>query len=182
MKHSTALLVLLITGLLSVTLAQKSRIGDFDINKVREAVGGGLSDSAMGPGGTDAPQDQVDSLGQGYFWITLRIIAILVLLALTIMVGIWLIKKFGLSGTSRVGGGSMDVLEALPIGQNKSIVLVRVLDAVLVLSQTPQQVALLEKIEGNKAVELIASTKGGTSIVQFKDMFNSFMGKMKKTS
>ena len=39
----------------------------------------------------------------------------------------------------------------------------------------------LDKIEGNKAVELIASTKGGTSIVQFKDMFNNFMGKIKKT-
>jgi flagellar biogenesis protein FliO len=74
----------------------------------------------------------------------------------------------------------MDILETLPLGQNRSLVMVRVMDSILLLSQTPQTIVLLEKIEGAKAIELISLTKGGTSIVQFKDFFNTFIGKMKK--
>lgn len=74
----------------------------------------------------------------------------------------------------------MDVLEILPFGQNRTITMVRVMDAVYLLGQTPQSIVLLEKIEGQKAIDLIASSKGGSSIVQFKDAFNSFLSKMKK--
>jgi hypothetical protein len=48
------------------------------------------------------------------------------------------------------------------------------------LSQTQSRIDVLDKVEGEKAVELIASSKGVVSISQFKDVFNSFMGKMKK--
>jgi flagellar biogenesis protein FliO len=92
----------------------------------------------------------------------------------------WIVKKVGIAGASRLGTGSMDVLEVLPFGQNRAAVLIRVLDAVYLLGQTPGSIVLLEKIEGQKAIDLIASTKGGTSIVQFKDAFNNFIGKIKK--
>ncbi len=180
-KQTTIFLTLIIIALFVLSSAQKSKIGDFDINKVREAVGSELSDSGMEPGNTDVQKEKIEPLEQSYFMVILRIIALLALLSLLILGGVWLIKRYGISGSSRIGGGSMDVLEALPIGQNKSIVLVRVLDSVYVLAQTSQQITLLEKINGDKAVELIATTKGGTSIVQFKDMFNNFMGKIKKT-
>jgi hypothetical protein len=39
---------------------------------------------------------------------------------------------------------------------------------------------LLEKIEGQRAIDLIASSKGGSSITQFRDAFNNFIGKIKK--
>jgi flagellar biogenesis protein FliO len=54
------------------------------------------------------------------------------------------------------------------------------MDSVLILGQTPQSITLLEKIEGQKAIEAIASVKGQGTIVPFKDMVNSFLGKMKK--
>jgi hypothetical protein len=55
------------------------------------------------------------------------------------------------------------------------------MDTVYLLGQTPTSIVLLEKIEGQKAIDLIASSKGGGgSVMQFKDVFNNFMGKNKK--
>ncbi len=159
--------------------AQKSKTGDFDIRKVHEAVKSDIRDSGTAGIYTD---DQRGQLSDNYFFLSMRIIGYLLLLSLIIAAAIWFIKRMGLSGTSRFGGGSMDLLEALPIGQNRSLILVRVMNTVYVLAQTPQNITLLETIEGEKAVELIASTKGGTSIVQFKDVFNNFIGKIKKTT
>jgi flagellar biogenesis protein FliO len=76
----------------------------------------------------------------------------------------------------------MDTLEVLPLGPNRAIMLVRVMDRVYLLAQTQNSISVLDKVEGDKAVELIASSKGVVSISQFKDVFNSFMGKMKKNS
>jgi flagellar biogenesis protein FliO len=90
------------------------------------------------------------------------------------------IKRLGLAGGSKIGGGSMDVLEALPVGQNRTIMLVRVRDIVYVLAQTQHQITLLDKVEGDRALEVISSSKGTVSISQFKDVFNDFMGRIKK--
>lgn len=166
----------------SDTLAQRSKVGDFDIRKVQEAVETDMEDSVTQEIYPADQSGRTQPLTDNYLMITLRIIGYLVLLTLIIILVIWGMKRLGLTGTSRIGGGSMDLLEALPIGQNRSLILVRVMDAVYVLAQTAQNITLLEKIEGDKAVELIASTKGGTSIVQFKDVFNNFIGKIKKSS
>lgn len=162
------------------SFAQESKTGNFDIKKVQQAVIEDMGDSV------NIETDNAGTVnnrrfGNNYMFIILRIIGYLVLLAVMIILVVWLLKRFGLTGTSRTGGGTMDLLESLPVGQNRSIILVRVMNSVLVLSQTAQSITLLEKIEGDKAVELIASTKGGTSIVQFKDVFNNFIGKIKKT-
>lgn len=86
-----------------------------------------------------------------------------------------------MAGVSKVGGGSnMDTIEAIYFGQNRGAVLIRVADTVYLLGHTPESVVLLEKIEGEKAVELIASSKGGSTVMSFKDAFNNFMGKMKR--
>ena len=158
-----------------------SKTGNFDIKKVQQAVKGDLADS-LSVVTDDAEADRVRPLGDNYMFIVFRIIGYLILLTLFIILVVWLLKRFGITGSSRIGSGTMDLLESLPVGQNRSIILVRVMDTILVLSQTAQNITLLEKIEGDKAVELIASTKGGTSIVHFKDVFNNFIGKMKKTS
>ena len=161
--------------------AQESKTGDFDIKKVQQAVKEDIRDS-LNVDTDDAGTNTNRRFGTNYTFIIMRIIGYLVLLTIIIILIVWLLKRFGLTGASRIGGGTMDLLESLPVGQNRSIILVRVMNSVLVLSQTAQSLTLLEKIEGDKAVELIASTKGGTSIVQFKDVFNNFIGKMKKTS
>ena len=41
----------------------------------------------------------------------------------------------------------MDVLEVLPFGQNRNAILIRVMDSVYLLGQTPNSIVLLEKIE-----------------------------------
>ena len=182
-----ATLVLLVISLITfivtsnVAAQDTSKTGNFDIKKVQQAVKGDLTDS-LNAITDDAEAEQVRPLGDNYMFIVFRIIGYLILLTLVIIVVVWLLKRFGITGSSRIGSGTMDLLESLPVGQNRSIILVRVMDTILVLSQTAQNITLLEKIEGDKAVELIASTKGGTSIVHFKDVFNNFIGKMKKTS
>jgi flagellar biosynthetic protein FliO len=160
---------------------QNSRTGSFDFSKVQKEVSGELVDSLEQDASSPALLKNAHD-NDNYFFITLRIIGYLLFLTLIIVLLIWLFRKLGLAGSSRIGGGSMDLLEALPIGQNRSLILVRVMNAVYVLAQTQQQVVLLEKIEGEKAVELIASTRGGTSIMQFKEVFNNFIDKIKKTS
>jgi flagellar biosynthetic protein FliO len=157
----------------------KNTIGSFDIEKVRQAAGSveamGFDSSAGAVSGSPMSAKKSDSIG----WLAARICLYLGLIAATIWMVIWLIKRLGLAGRSKIGGGSMDVIEALPIGQNRSIALVRVRDIVYVVAQTQHQITLLDKVEGDRAVDLISSSKGG-SISQFKDVFNNFIGKIKK--
>ncbi len=161
----------------SVVQAQNpdsAETGDFDIKKVREAVFS-ASDTAL------SENVQLRKNAENYSLVILRIILYLAVVIAVIFAAAWIVKKSGLTGSSRIGGGgAMDVLEVLPFGQNRTITMIRVMDAVYLLGQTPQSIVLLEKIEGQKAIDLIASSKGGSSIVQFKEAFNSFMGKMKK--
>ncbi|MCL2690150.1 MAG: flagellar biosynthetic protein FliO [Chitinispirillia bacterium] len=118
---------------------------------------------------------------ENYAIIILRMVGYLAIVMMVIFAAAWGIRKIGFVGTSKVGGGgNMDVIEVLSFGQNRNAVLVRVADTVYLLGQTPESMVLLEKIEGQKAIDLIASSKGGTSVMNFKEAFNSFIGKMKK--
>jgi flagellar biogenesis protein FliO len=60
--------------------------------------------------------------------------------------------------------------------------MVRIQDSVYILGVQQSSMILIEKIEGQKAIELISSSKGGSSVMQFKDALNTFVGKFKKTS
>jgi flagellar biosynthetic protein FliO len=162
---------------ISVVQAQDSttrETGDFDIKKVREAVFSATD--------TTLNEDiHLRKSAENYSLVILRVVFYLAVVIAVIFAVAWIVKKSGLTGSSRIGGGgAMDVLEILPFGQNRTITMIRVMDAVYLLGQTPQSIVLLEKIEGQKAIDLIASSKGGSSIVQFKDAFNSFISKMKK--
>jgi flagellar protein FliO/FliZ len=157
--------------------------GDFDIAKVRQAVGQnafrpGAADTLSGAQGSPQTPAEQESL----VLIILRITGFLVLVLLLIFLIAWGARKAGLAGGSKVGGGSMDVLEALPLGQNRALLLVRVTDRVYLLGQSQSRIDMLETYESDKALEIISSTKGGVSMMQFKDVFGSFMGKLRKTS
>lgn len=176
MKTNNFLLILIF--IISVIQAQGStsrETGDFDIKKVREAVFSTTNDSTLN-------EDlNLKKSTENYSLVILRVVFYLAVVIAVIFAVAWIVKKSGLTGSSRIGGGgAMDVLEILPFGQNRTITMIRVMDAVYLLGQTPQSIVLLEKIEGQKAIDLIASSKGGSSIVQFKDAFNSFISKMKK--
>jgi flagellar biosynthetic protein FliO len=168
---------------LSIFSQSRQDIGSFDINKVVRDVGG---QSAVTPDstGSRSPAASVDAFAgktkENWTLISLRIGLYLFITIAAIFLVIWGIKRIGLAGRSKIGGGSMDVLEALPLGQNKTMVLVRVVDKVYLIGQTQNSLDVFETIEGQKALELISSTKGVVSMAQFKDVFNNFMGKFKK--
>jgi flagellar biosynthetic protein FliO len=166
----------------------KEGIGNFDIEKVRRAVidpnGPAAVDtdrasaaSASAPQ-TSATKTEKVNLG----WLIVRLCFYFALIIGAILFVTWGIKRLGLAGRSKIRGGSMDILEALPLGQNRNVLLVRVTDKVYLLAQTQNQITVLDTITGEKAIELISSSKGVVSIMQFKDVFNNFMGKMKKPS
>jgi flagellar biosynthetic protein FliO len=167
------------------TFAQsRPDIGTFDINKVAQNVEGRGNAPASDTGASAASAPKVDRItgktNENWTLVSLRIGLYLILTITAIFLVIWGIKRIGLAGRSKIGGGSMDVLEALPLGQNRAIVLVRVVDKVYLIGQTQNQISVLETIEGQKALELISTTKGVVSMAQFKDVFNNFMGKFKK--
>jgi flagellar biosynthetic protein FliO len=168
----------------AMTMAQeqnkKSGIGGFDIDKVRE-----LSENpkALSPSVADSPSvAQVrPKEATNYTFIIFRIVLSLVIIIALIFGVSWLIRKSGLAGTSRIGGGgSMDVLEVLPLGQNRNVVLFRVMDTVYLCGQTASNISMLDKVEGQRATELITSSKGTSTVVHFKEAFNQFISKMKK--
>lgn len=145
--------------------------GSFDINKVRQAMG----DTGLGavPSAVQKPVSIAFLLA--------RILISLALLTAAVIGLLWILKKSGFSGTSRLGGGaSMDVVEVLPLGQNRSIFLVRLTDKILVIAQTPHHTALLDTIEGPRAIEIIAGHAEGPAMAPFKDVFNTFIEKLKK--
>jgi flagellar biosynthetic protein FliO len=162
----------------------KEGIGNFDIEKVRRAVidpnGPAAIDSAQASAALASSATKIEKVNLG--WLILRLCFYFALIVGAIIFVTWGIKRLGLAGRSRIRGGSMDILEALPLGQNRNVLLVRVTDKVYLLAQTPNQITVLDTITGEKAIELISSSKGVVSIMQFKDVFNNFMGKMKKPS
>jgi flagellar biogenesis protein FliO len=115
--------------------------------------------------------------------VVIRIFVYLLIVIVLILVIARVFKKVGLPGTVRNNrAGSMDLLEILPLSQNRNISMIRIVDAVYVIGQSQQSMLLIEKIEGQKALELISASKDGNSIIQFKDALNTFMGKFKKNS
>jgi flagellar biogenesis protein FliO len=151
-------------------------VGTFDIDRVYEDAA--RDDTLLGGGSPYAFTRQPEN----YTLVILRITGYLAVITAFIFALAWGVRKVGVAGVAKVSGGNnMDTIETLYFGQNRGATLVRVGDAVYLLGHTPSSIVMLEKIEGEKAIELIASSKGGTSIVNFKDAFNNFMGKMKKT-
>jgi flagellar biogenesis protein FliO len=156
----------------------KSGIGSFDINKVRELS---AKPQTVPPAGSSQAAEAAQKEMPNYTFVMLRIIGSLAIIIVLIFGVTWLIRKSGLAGSSRIGGGgSMDVLEVLSLGQNRNVVMFRVMDTVYLCGQTAANIALLDKIEGQRAVDLLTSSKGSSTVVQFKEAFNQFISKMKK--
>jgi len=182
-RFRTVAILLILIGAAYAQDGGSGGIGTFDIDKVYENATSGADedeDSAFAQGGAGAragyPRQK-----DNYALILLRIIGYLVVVTVIILAAAWGARRLGVAGVSKVGGGNnMDTIEAIYFGQNRGAVLIRVADTVYLLGHTPENVVLLEKIEGEKAVELIASSKGGSTVMSFKDAFNNFMGKMKR--
>jgi flagellar biogenesis protein FliO len=181
-------LFVLLGGALLFCGAMAARAQEIDTSQAAKlrAIDRVMSDSpSIGPSGIGqqaAPARAVKTASLSVTQLLFRVTGGLVLTAIMIFLLSWTIRKLGLVGRSRMTGGSMDFLEALPLGQNRGLVLVRVLDKVYLLSQAPDGVSKLETFEGEKALEMISSSKGGVSMTQFKDVFNSFMKRGRKSA
>ena len=165
--YLAAMAVIVVCG--SVTGAPED-IGNFDIEKVRSAAQ--YADTGLG----DAPLPAGER--ENIIMVVLRITLYLGLLVAVILGVSWFLKRKGLQAVR--GDGAMDVIETLPVGQNRMLLLIRVLDEIYLVGQTSSSITLLDKLSGQKAMDVIASSRGGGTIMNFKDAFNSFMGKMKK--
>jgi len=163
---------LLLLGMFYALYGQNSDIGNFDIGKVREAALS--SDSTVSAHDTAVPVER-----EHVFSVIVRVVLYLVIVIVLIFGVAWFFRRQGLQA-ARGGGGAMDIIETLPLGQNRMLVMVRVMDELYLLSQTVSSISLIEKISGQKALDIIASSKGGGTMLHFKDALNAFMGKMKK--
>ena len=147
-------------------------IGGFDIEKVRNAA---MHDDTLG--NAQSPAAERENLTAVVIRITLYLgVVILLIIGIT-----WIFRRNG-QGVPGGTGGAMDIIETLPTGQNRMILMVRVMDEIYMLSQTASNITMIDKIGGQKALDIIASSKSGGTIINFKDAFNNFMGKIKKTS
>ena len=167
-----------VLGALWFTAAVPAQNASIDMEKLRGAISEQAAASPDSPaatasGVTAAPKRE------NVVMVTLRIAGYLVLLLAIIVGAAWGMRRLGLAGRARAGG-SMDILEILPLGQNRALVLARVADKVYLLGQSPESIEKLETYEGQKALELISATRGIVSMSQFKEVFGSFMSRFSK--
>lgn len=168
--RTVMLLLVLLTGAGSL-LAEQRNIGGFDIDKVRKATQ--YADTGLGE--TPVPDNGQESMVA----VVMRIILYLGVVIVLILTVSWFFRRKGMQAL-RGGGGAMDIIETLPTGQNRMLLIVRILDEIYLVAQTASSMTLLDKISGQKAMDIISSSKGGGTVMHFKDAFNSFIGKMKK--
>jgi len=114
---------------------------------------------------------------ENIFLVLLRIAGILVLIIALLFGGSWVLKKFKLTAGSRGTSGAMEVIDSIPLGQNRALTMVRVDDTVYVLGNTASGITCIDTYQGDKALELISSTRGGVSMMKFKDALDNFLGK-----
>ena len=180
-KILTLTIVILLAALAFGQSDSNKTISSFDINKVRQALGAvdsGTAVVAVSPATNTAAAPKRTPVNVTL--VILRIVGWLALFTLVFVGLAWGIKKLGLAGKSKLGGGgAMDLLEVLPLGQNRSVMLVRILDKVYAVGQTPQTINLLTAFDETTSVKLITSAKS-VSLTQFKDAFAHFMGKLQK--
>jgi flagellar biosynthetic protein FliO len=151
--------------------------GSFDINKVRE-----LSAGSSGTDSAAAATASRKESANGVF-IIFRIILTLAFVIALILGGTWLMKRYGLGRGSGVGGrGAMEIVEVLPLGQNRNMVLFRVQERVYLCGQTPSSLSLIDTIDGPEAASILSTVKARPVTGQFKDAFNQFITKMKKSA
>ena len=169
--------ITLLIAALSVVAQDNRSIGSFDINKVRELSMGAQS----GPDSGSATATRKEPVN-GVF-VVFRIIFTLAVIIALLIGATWLIKKFGLGRTSSIGArGVMDILEVLPLGQNRNMVLFRVQEKVYLCGQTASTLSLIDKIDGTEAATLLSSVRARPITGQFKEAFSQFITKMKKPS
>ena len=84
-------------------------------------------------------------------------------------------KRFFKNGVAGAGHKSVQVLENTPIGIKKSVTLVRIPGAVLVLGVTNDRITLLDRMDGHNYEELAGATSSDR-MPSFKEQLRKFSG------
>ncbi len=171
---------ILLTGVSAQDNAPDKSAGEsFDFSRLQKELQGYTgSGETSGVVQQQAGQQQQD---RSLIGVTIRLSIVMGIIIVLVFAVAWLLKRGGISGTHSKGG-SIDVLEAASLGPQRTVVLVRVLDTVYVLGQTQHTITLLEKLQDEKAMEVISSAREVTSLSRFKDVFNSFVAKHQQTN
>jgi flagellar biogenesis protein FliO len=91
---------------------------------------------------------------------------LVVLTALFLMAHLGL-QRLGRKQTMRTGGMPIEILFSRYLGSKKSISMVKIPGAILVLGITPDRINLLSRIEKTELVESICEDKPGSSLPVF---------------
>jgi flagellar biogenesis protein FliO len=84
-------------------------------------------------------------------------------------------KRFLRSGNGGIGQKSLQILESTPIGLKKTITLIKVPGAVLVLGVTHDRITLLDRMDGQDYAEL-AEARTPNRIPSFQDHLRKMTG------
>lgn len=103
----------------------------------------------------------------------LKLIGVLVIIVGGLLAFNMYSKRFFRNGVAGAGKKLVKVLEHTPVGIKKSVTLVRVPGAVLVLGVTNERITLLDRVDSQDYEEL-AETSSTDRIPSFKDHLRNF--------
>ncbi|BDG59365.1 flagellar biosynthetic protein FliO [Caldinitratiruptor microaerophilus] len=103
-------------------------------------------------------------------------IATFLLLFLLVVAAAYLASRALAGGAGRVGGGRLlRVVEALPVGRDRLLVLVEVGDRYLLVGSAPGGVSLVQVLEGDAARELAGRLRAGPAGTLSPDAFRRLL-------
>ena len=109
-----------------------------------------------------------------------KMFAALVLLLAFLMAALYVSKRYLRRGGPRYSGGMMRVLSSIHLGVKKSVTMVEVPGAVLVLGVSNDHIRLLTKIEDASALDRFELPENQMMSGSFLDELKSLSGKFKK--
>lgn len=112
--------------------------------------------------------------------ILIQILTFLLLFALVVAAA-YLASRALAGGAARGGGRLLRVVEALPVGRDRLLVLVEVGDRYLLVGSAPGGVSLVQALEGDVARELASrlrgSRGGGPAPDAFRRLLDRWLGR-----
>ena len=109
-----------------------------------------------------------------------KMFAALILLLAFLIAALYVSKRYLRRGGPRYSGGMMRVLSSIHLGVKKSVTMVEVPGAVLILGVTNDHIRLLSKIEDASALDRFELPENQTMSGSFLEELKMLSGKFKK--
>ena len=129
--------------------------------------------------GSDAPLVSNLSFSEPDFYLAaLKTFSVLAIILALILVGFYLIRRFGLiRSAGAVGTRWVTLINTTPIAPKKMIGVVDVAGEILVVGLTEQQISLLTKVTDEQVIAHLRKNQGGrSSEIPFYQQFKSLLG------